>query len=52
MKSDYGCHDIFNCHSSDGLELTICPGLHLFEEKRSKIAREYLIRTKDGKKSG
>jgi len=49
MKSDYICQDIFNCHSSDGLGLTICPGLHLFEEKRSKIAREYLIRTKNGK---
>ncbi|MGR3303086.1 MAG: two-component system sensor histidine kinase NtrB [Candidatus Scalindua sp.] len=49
MKNDYSCLDIFNCHSSDGLSLTICPGLDLFEEKRSKIAREYLIRTKDGK---
>ena len=49
MKNDYNCLDIFNCHSSDGLCLTICPGLDLFEEKRSKIAREYLIKTKDGK---
>ena len=50
MKNNYSCLDIFNCHSSDGLSLTICPGLDLFEEKRSKVAREYLIRTKDGKK--
>ncbi len=49
IKNDYNCLDIFNCHSSDGLCLTICPGLDLFEERRSRIAREYLIKTKDGK---
>ncbi|MFQ5686234.1 MAG: nitrogen regulation protein NR(II) [Candidatus Scalindua sp.] len=50
IKNDYTCLDIFNCHSSDGLCLTICPGLDLFEERRTRIAREYLIKTKDGKK--
>lgn len=49
INNDYNCLDIFKCHSSDGLCLTICPGLDLFEDKRSKIAREYLIKTKDGK---
>ena len=48
-RNDYNCLDIFNCHSSDGACLAICPGLDLFEEKRTKIAREYLIKTKDGK---
>jgi len=49
IKNDYNCLDIFNCHSSDGLCLTMCPGLDIFKEKRTKIAREYLIKTKDGK---
>ena len=48
-KNEYNCLDIFKCHSSDGNCLAICPGLDLFEEKRTKIAREYLIKTKDGK---
>ena len=48
-RNDYHCLDIFNCHSSDGSCLAICPGLDLFEEKRTKVAREYLIKTKDGK---
>ncbi|MHC4321615.1 MAG: two-component system sensor histidine kinase NtrB [Planctomycetota bacterium] len=48
-KNEYSCLDIFKCHSSDGECLAICPGLDLFEEKRTKIAREYLIKTKDGK---
>jgi PAS domain S-box-containing protein len=48
-RSDYNCFDIFNCHSSDGTCLAICPGIDLFEEKRTKIAREYHIKTKDGK---
>ena len=48
-RNDYNCLDIFNCHSSDGNCLAMCPGLDLFEEKRTKIAREYLIKTKDGK---
>ena len=48
-RNDYNCLDIFNCHSSDGECLAICPGIDLFEEKRTKIAREYLIKTKDGK---
>ncbi|MCP4268106.1 MAG: PAS domain S-box protein [Candidatus Brocadiaceae bacterium] len=47
-RNDYNCLDIFNCHSSDGECLVICPGLDLFEEKRTKIAREYFIKTKDG----
>ena len=47
-RNDYHCLDIFNCHSSDGACLAICPGIDLFEEKRTKIAREYLITTKDG----
>ncbi len=48
-RNDYNCLDIFNCHSSNGTCLAICPGLDLFEEKRTKVAREYLIKTKDGK---
>jgi len=48
-KNDYICLDIFKCHSSDGNCLEMCPGLDLFEEKRTKIAREYLIKTKEGK---
>ena len=48
-KNDSNCFDIFHCHSSDGNCLAMCPGLDLFEEKRTKIAREYLIKTKDGK---
>ncbi len=48
-KNEYNCLDIFDCHSSDGECLAICPGLDLFKEKRSRIAREYLIKTKEGK---
>ena len=48
-RNEFNCLDIFKCHSSDGNCLTICPGLDLFEEKRTKIAREYLIKAKDGK---
>ncbi len=48
-ENNYNCLDIFKCHSSDGNCLTICPGLDLFDEKRTKIAREYLIKTKGGK---
>ena len=45
-ENDSNCSDIFKCHSSDGNCLAICPGLDLFDEKRSRIAREYLIKTK------
>lgn len=48
-KKDYSCLDVFKCHSSDGPNLSVCPGLELFEGKRTKISREYLIKTKDGK---
>ena len=48
-ENDSNCSDIFKCHSSDGNCLAICPGLDLFDEKRSRIAREYLIKTKEGK---
>ncbi len=48
-ENEFNCLDIFNCHSSDILCLAICPGLELIEGKRTKIAREYLIKTKDGK---
>jgi len=48
-NNDHSCLDIFNCHTSGGDCLAICPGLDLFEENRTKIAREYLIKTKDGK---
>ncbi len=48
-RNDSSCLDIFNCHSSGGMHLAICPGLDLFEEKRTKIAREFFIKTKDGK---
>ncbi|MCR4289368.1 MAG: PAS domain-containing protein, partial [Candidatus Scalindua sp.] len=48
-ENESNCLDIFKCHSSDGNCLTICPGLDLFDEKRTKIAREYLIKTKEGK---
>jgi len=48
-NNDYSCLDIFDCHSLDGECLAICPGLNLFQEKRTKIAREYLIKTKEGK---
>ncbi len=48
-KNDSSCFDIFNCHSSNGECLAICPGLDLFAEKRTRIAREYLIKTKEGK---
>ncbi len=47
-ENESNCFDIFKCHSSDGECLAICPGLKLFDEKRTKIAREYLIKTKDG----
>ena len=47
-ENDYSCLDIFKCHSSGGNCLTTCPGLDLFDEKRTKIAREYLIKTKGG----
>ncbi len=47
-RNDYNCLDIFNCHSSDGSCLAICPGLDIFEEKRTKVVREYFIKTKDG----
>jgi PAS domain S-box-containing protein len=47
-RNESNCFDIFHCHSSDGECLAICPGLDLFEEKRTKIAREYLIKTKEG----
>lgn len=48
-KNESNCFDIFHCHSSDGECLAICPGLDLFEETRTRIAREYLIKTKEGK---
>ncbi len=48
-RGDYNCFDIFNCHSSDGACLAICPGTDLFEEKRTKTVREYLIKAKDGR---
>ena len=48
-ENESNCFDIFKCHSSDGECLAICPGLDLFDEKRTKIAREYLINTKEGK---
>ncbi|MHC4308103.1 MAG: two-component system sensor histidine kinase NtrB [Planctomycetota bacterium] len=48
-ENESNCFDIFKCHSSDGECLAICPGLDLFDEKRTKIAREYLIKTKEGK---
>ncbi len=49
IKNDYNCLDVFKCHTSEDLCLSICPGLDLFEGKRSKISREYLVKTKDGK---
>ncbi len=48
-ENESNCFDIFQCHSSDGECLAICPGLDIFKEKRTKIAREYLIKTKEGK---
>ena len=48
-ENESNCFDIFKCHSSDKSCLAVCPGLDLFKEKRSRIAREYLIRTKEGK---
>jgi len=48
-ENESNCFDIFRCHSSDKSCLAVCPGLDLFEEKRTKIAREYLIKTKEGK---
>ncbi len=48
-KSDYSCLDVFKCHTSDGSCLSLCPGLELFRGKRSKISREYLIKTRDKK---
>ena len=48
-RNESNCFDIFHCHSSDGLCLAICPGLDLFDGKRTKIAREYFIKTKEGK---
>ncbi len=48
-KNESNCLDIFKCHSSDETCLAVCPGLDLFDEKRTKIAREYLIKTKEGK---
>ena len=49
LQSDYSCLDIFGCHTLDGSKLSLCPGLELFEGKRSRISREYLIKTKDDK---
>ncbi len=49
IENESNCFDIFKCHSSGRECLAICPGLDLFKEKRSKIAREYLIKTKEGK---
>ena len=49
INNEYSCLDIFNCHTSDGNCLAICPGLDLFEEKRTRIGREYLIKAKNGK---
>ena len=48
-ENESNCFDIFRCHSSDKACLSVCPGLDLFKEKRSRIAREYLIKTKEGK---
>jgi len=48
-ENESNCFDIFRCHSSGQLCLAVCPGLDLFKEKRSRIAREYLIKTKEGK---
>ena len=49
-ENESNCFDIFRCHSSGKSCLTVCPGLDLFKERRSRIAREYLIKTKEGKK--
>ncbi len=49
IENESNCFDIFRCHSSGRECLAVCPGLDLFKEKRSRIAREYLIKTKDGK---
>ena len=49
IENESNCFDIFRCHSSGKLCLAVCPGLDLFKEKRSRIAREYLIKTKEGK---
>ncbi|MDR4498584.1 MAG: ATP-binding protein [Candidatus Scalindua sp.] len=43
------CLDVFKCHSPDETCLSSCPGLELINGKRSKVSREYLIKTKDGK---
>ena len=48
-ENESNCFDIFRCHSSGKSCLKLCPGLDLFKEKRSRIAREYLIKTKEGK---
>ncbi|MFQ5963892.1 MAG: nitrogen regulation protein NR(II) [Candidatus Scalinduaceae bacterium] len=48
ISNDYNCLDVFKCHCSDGSSLSLCPGLEIFKGKRSKISREYVIKTKDG----
>ncbi len=47
-ENESNCFDIFKCHSSGRECLAICPGLDLFKERRSRIAREYVIKTKEG----
>lgn len=49
VKNNYNCLDVFKCHASDGSCLSLCPGLELFKGKRSKISREFLIKTKENR---
>ncbi|MCP5002943.1 MAG: PAS domain S-box protein [Planctomycetes bacterium] len=49
-ENESNCFDVFHCHVQDRECLAICPGLELFEGKRTNIEREYMIKTKDGTK--
>jgi PAS domain S-box-containing protein len=48
LRNNSSCLEVFNCHSPNNTCLSSCPGLDLFSGKRSRVSREYLIKTKDG----
>jgi len=51
-ENESNCFDIFRCHSSGKSCLTVCPGLDLFKERRSRLHANTLSRPKRVKRNG
>ncbi|MDR4505697.1 MAG: ATP-binding protein [Candidatus Scalindua sp.] len=49
LRNNSICLDVFKCHSPNNSCLSSCPGLELFNGKRSSVSREYIIKTKEGR---